>query len=122
MKADRKASPTATTTAMIWIEKISNAVMSSSIQILICNSSTVGINKRGRVLPSSRQPPLKVRKKLSDIITDLHQLVAPFGKTDTTSVLYEAIGYIKFLYSHVEVRVNRHSKTCLIGPNCPWRT
>lgn len=45
----------------------------------------------------------KVRKeKLGDRIAALQQLVAPFGKTDTSSVLTEAIGYIKFLQEQVE--------------------
>ncbi|CAJ2661210.1 unnamed protein product [Trifolium pratense] len=70
-----------------------------------CNSSTInGVNKKARVQPSSSsQPPLKVRKeKLGDRITALHQLVSPFGKTDTASVLLEAIGYIRFLQSQIE--------------------
>ncbi|XP_058780767.1 transcription factor bHLH110-like isoform X2 [Vicia villosa] len=47
--------------------------------------------------------PFKVRKeKLGDRIAALQQLVAPFGKTDTASVLMEAIGYIKFLQGQVE--------------------
>ncbi|GMN37187.1 hypothetical protein TIFTF001_006615 [Ficus carica] len=61
-----------------------------------CNSTaTCGAvsNKKARVQSSSSQPPLKVRKeKLGDRITALHQLVSPFGKTDTASVLLEAIG------------------------------
>ncbi|XP_038881337.1 transcription factor bHLH133-like [Benincasa hispida] len=48
-------------------------------------------------------PPLKVRKeKLGDRISALQRLVAPFGKTDTSSVLTEAIGYIQFLHDQVE--------------------
>ncbi|XP_062191202.1 uncharacterized protein LOC133894994 [Phragmites australis] len=48
-------------------------------------------------------PSLKVRKeKLGDRIAALQQLVSPFGKTDTASVLMEAIGYIKFLQDQVE--------------------
>ncbi|KAG4977958.1 hypothetical protein JHK86_037432 [Glycine max] len=44
----------------------------------------------------------KVRKeKLGDRITALQQLVSPFGKTDTASVLHEAIEYIKFLHDQV---------------------
>ncbi|MCD7457181.1 hypothetical protein HAX54_034387 [Datura stramonium] len=59
-----------------------------------CNStSSGGISKKARVQHSSAQPSLKVRKeKLGDRITSLHQLVSPFGKTDTASVLSEAIG------------------------------
>ncbi|KAM5579097.1 transcription factor bHLH68 [Rosa sericea] len=69
-----------------------------------CNSPpTGGMCKKARVQPSSSQPPLKVRKeKLGDRITALHQIVSPFGKTDTASVLLEAIGYIRFLQSQIE--------------------
>ncbi|KAK7335930.1 hypothetical protein VNO80_28070 [Phaseolus coccineus] len=69
-----------------------------------CNSTaTVGVCKKARVQSSSSQAPLKVRKeKLSDRITTLHQLVSPFGKTDTASVLLEAIGYIRFLQRQIE--------------------
>ncbi|BFG17377.1 hypothetical protein CerSpe_036510 [Prunus speciosa] len=41
--------------------------------------------------------------KLGDRITALQQIVSPFGKTDTASVLYEAIQYIKFLQDQVHV-------------------
>ncbi|KAM0938565.1 putative transcription factor bHLH family [Dioscorea sansibarensis] len=52
---------------------------------------------------SSAQSTFKVRKeKLGDRITALHQLVSPFGKTDTASVLLEAIGYIRFLQNQIE--------------------
>lgn len=69
-----------------------------------CNSTANGGGalKRARVQPSS-SPTFKVRKeKLGDRITALHQLVSPFGKTDTASVLLEAIGYIRFLQSQIE--------------------
>lgn len=71
-----------------------------------CNSRAAtggAANKKARVQPSSTQSTFKVRKeKLGDRITALHQLVSPFGKTDTASVLLEAIGYIRFLHSQVE--------------------
>lgn len=70
------------------------------------NTSIGGAAKKARVQPSSSasQPTFKVRKeKLGDRITALHQLVSPFGKTDTASVLLEAIGYIRFLQSQIEV-------------------
>ncbi|XP_059434494.1 transcription factor bHLH111 isoform X2 [Corylus avellana] len=40
--------------------------------------------------------------KLGDRITALQQIVSPFGKTDTASVLFEAIQYIKFLQEQVQ--------------------
>ncbi|KAG8632404.1 hypothetical protein MANES_18G020600v8 [Manihot esculenta] len=56
--------------------------------------------KKSRLETRASCPPFKVRKeKLGDRIAALQQLVAPFGKTDTASVLMEAIGYIKFLQS-----------------------
>lgn len=69
-----------------------------------CNStSSGGVTKKARVQHSSAQPSLKVRKeKLGDRITALHQLVSPFGKTDTASVLSEAIGYIRFLQTQIQ--------------------
>ncbi|KAL2495208.1 transcription factor bHLH [Forsythia ovata] len=60
--------------------------------------------KRPRVETPLPLPTFKVRKeKLGDRITALQQLVSPFGKTDTASVLQEAIEYIKFLHDQVSV-------------------
>ncbi|XP_061350590.1 transcription factor bHLH68-like isoform X2 [Gastrolobium bilobum] len=69
-----------------------------------CNSTAAGgALKKARVQPSTTQSTFKVRKeKLGDRITALHQLVSPFGKTDTASVLLEALGYIRFLQSQIE--------------------
>ncbi|CAO2036640.1 unnamed protein product [Urochloa humidicola] len=60
--------------------------------------------KKPRLETPSPLPTFKVRKeKLGDRITALQQLVAPFGKTDTASVLHETIEYIKFLHDQVGV-------------------
>ncbi|PPR93186.1 hypothetical protein GOBAR_AA27487 [Gossypium barbadense] len=60
--------------------------------------------KRPRNETPSTMPAFKVRKeKMGDRITALQQLVSPFGKTDTASVLSEAIEYIKFLHAQVSV-------------------
>ncbi|XP_062189077.1 transcription factor bHLH68-like isoform X2 [Phragmites australis] len=60
--------------------------------------------KKARVqTSSSAQSTLKVRKeRLGDRITALQQIVSPFGKTDTASVLQETIGYIRFLLGQIE--------------------
>ncbi|XP_038690300.1 transcription factor bHLH112-like isoform X2 [Tripterygium wilfordii] len=60
--------------------------------------------KKPRIETPSPLPTFKVRKeKLGDRITVLQQLVSPFGKTDTASVLQEAVEYIKFLHDQVNV-------------------
>ncbi|CAN0852582.1 Transcription factor bHLH112, partial [Linum grandiflorum] len=67
-------------------------------------ASTESSFKRPRIETPSSLPTFKVRKeKLGDRITALQQLVSPFGKTDTASVLHEAIEYIKFLHDQVGV-------------------
>ncbi|KAH6781382.1 hypothetical protein C2S51_006675 [Perilla frutescens var. frutescens] len=82
-----------------------------------CNSTnTGGVSKKARVQQSSAQPALKVRKeKLGDRITALHQLVSPFGKTDTASVLSEAIGYIRFLQGQIEALSSPYMRNASVG-------
>lgn len=91
-------------------------------------TATGGACKKARLQSSSTQQPLKVRKeKLGDRITALHQLVSPFGKTDTASVLLEAIAYIKFLLSQIEAlsspylgnaSKNMRNQQCLLNDTC----
>ncbi|KAK7400453.1 hypothetical protein VNO78_11661 [Psophocarpus tetragonolobus] len=67
--------------------------------------------KRSRIETPSPLPTFKVRKeKLGDRVTALQQLVSPFGKTDTASVLHEAIEYIKFLHEQVNVLSTSYMK------------
>ncbi|KAL6283789.1 transcription factor bHLH123 [Prunus yedoensis var. nudiflora] len=69
-------------------------------------------SKRPRNETSSPLPAFKVRKeKMGDRITALQQLVSPFGKTDTASVLSEAIEYIKFLHEQVNVLSTPYMKS-----------
>ncbi|KAL6544412.1 hypothetical protein OROMI_023274 [Orobanche minor] len=76
------------------------------------NSTEITSNKRPRGSETdSPLPAFKVRKeKMGDRITALQQLVSPFGKTDTASVLSEAIAYIHFLHEQVSVLSNPYLK------------
>ncbi|XP_028761819.1 transcription factor bHLH123-like isoform X2 [Neltuma alba] len=69
---------------------------------VVKKSGSEAAPKRPRNETPSPLPAFKVRKeKMGDRITALQQLVSPFGKTDTASVLSEAIEYIKFLHEQV---------------------
>ncbi|XP_006645677.1 transcription factor bHLH68-like isoform X2 [Oryza brachyantha] len=83
-----------------------------------CNSTETGSAlKKARVqASSSAQSTLKVRKeRLGDRITALHQIVSPFGKTDTASVLQETIGYIRFLLGQIEALSYPYLGHCCSG-------
>ncbi|XP_048597535.1 transcription factor bHLH133-like [Brassica napus] len=101
-----------TTTTIHNFNEDSNKNDNNGINFSKCNSLEISgscfANKKPKLqVPSLRplsQPILKVSKeKLGGRIAALHQLVSPYGKTDTASVLSEAIGYIRFLHSQVEV-------------------
>ncbi|KAI3717874.1 hypothetical protein L1987_69779 [Smallanthus sonchifolius] len=78
------------------------------------NSKSSSSTKRPRN-ENSPLPAFKVRKeKMGDRITALQQLVSPFGKTDTASVLSEAIEYIKFLHEQVNVLSTPYMKNAAI--------
>jgi hypothetical protein len=65
-------------------------------------TSTVKKSKQEGSKPSP--PKQQVPKvKIGEKITALQQIVSPFGKTDTASVLFETIKYIKFLHEQVQV-------------------
>ncbi|KAJ6312797.1 hypothetical protein OIU77_014346 [Salix suchowensis] len=57
--------------------------------------------------------------KLSERVMALQQIVSPFGRTDTASVLYEAIQHIKFLQEQVQVFSNPYLTTT-ISHKDPW--
>ncbi|KAI5078463.1 hypothetical protein GOP47_0006134 [Adiantum capillus-veneris] len=59
---------------------------------------------------SFKSQPVR-KEKLGERITTLQQLVSPFGKTDTASVLLEAIGYIKFLQEQVQTLSSPYLKS-----------
>ncbi|KAJ4812537.1 basic helix-loop-helix (bHLH) DNA-binding superfamily protein [Rhynchospora pubera] len=68
-------------------------------------ATSVGNNKKAKIGGGvSPGGTIKVRKeKLGERIMALQQLVSPFGKSDTASVLHEALGYIRFLHDQVQV-------------------
>ncbi|KAK4368345.1 hypothetical protein RND71_012137 [Anisodus tanguticus] len=85
------------------IEEIRESKSSSVTKHISTNDEPT--YKRPRIDTPSPLPTFKVRKeKLGDRITALQQLVSPFGKTDTASVLQEAIEYINFLHDQVNVK------------------
>ncbi|XP_020598677.1 transcription factor bHLH113-like [Phalaenopsis equestris] len=43
------------------------------------------------------------KDKIGERVSALQQLVSPFGKSDTASVLTEATAYIKFLHDQIKV-------------------
>ncbi|WVZ56490.1 hypothetical protein U9M48_007010, partial [Paspalum notatum var. saurae] len=51
----------------------------------------------------STKAPCKRSQKLGDKITALQQLVSPYGKTDTASVLHEAASCIKHLHEQIQM-------------------
>ncbi|KAJ8542958.1 hypothetical protein K7X08_005481 [Anisodus acutangulus] len=83
-----------------------------NISTITKKTSSETSNKRPRNEAPSPLPAFKVRKeKMGDRITALQQLVSPFGKTDTASVLSEAIEYIKFLHEQVHVLSTPYMKS-----------
>lgn len=97
----RSSSITSTTSLGSSMLEFSN---NGSPRECLSTSSGAAFKKARTQEPSPAQPTVKVRnkEKLGDRITALHQLVSPFGKTDTASVLLEAIGYIGFLHGQIE--------------------
>ncbi|GJN21814.1 hypothetical protein PR202_gb09330 [Eleusine coracana subsp. coracana] len=72
--------------------------------------------------PKQQVPKVKIGEK----ITALQQIVSPFGKTDTASVLFETIKYIKFLHEQVQLlsepytNSSRNKLRCMFQGNVPW--
>ncbi|KAI4342934.1 hypothetical protein MLD38_027497 [Melastoma candidum] len=68
----------------------------------LCDMDDEYLLRRVRMETASPLPTFKVRKeKLGDRVTALQQLVSPFGKTDTASVLNEAVQYIELLHNQI---------------------
>ncbi|KAJ6839907.1 transcription factor bHLH111-like isoform X2 [Iris pallida] len=72
---------------------------------------------------SSNASPLKLQApkvKLADRITALQQIVSPFGKTDTASVLLEAINCIRSLQEQVQLLSDPYMKSSSNKDHNPW--
>ncbi|PKA57449.1 Transcription factor bHLH113 [Apostasia shenzhenica] len=81
----------------------SNSTSSKGEQINGDRSSRSG-SKKPKKESSVPKGSIRVRKeRLGERIVALQQLVSPFGKSDTASVLHEALGYIRFLHDQVQV-------------------
>ncbi|KAM0951429.1 putative transcription factor bHLH family [Dioscorea sansibarensis] len=86
---------TTTTTATTISKSTSKKGGGSSKKKARINSESSSVTTSGT---------MRVRKeKLGERIMALQQLVSPFGKSDTASVLHEALGYIRFLHDQVQV-------------------
>ncbi|KAL6633801.1 hypothetical protein ACP70R_026472 [Stipagrostis hirtigluma subsp. patula] len=66
--------------------------------------------------PKQQVPKVKIGEK----ITALQQIVSPFGKTDTASVLFETIKYIKFLHEQVQLLSEPYTNSSRNKGNVPW--
>ncbi|XP_068645374.1 uncharacterized protein [Aristolochia californica] len=76
------------------------------------NSETLFKKPKNEGSTAASSPKVLAPKvKLGARITALQQIVSPFGKTDTASVLLEAIGYIKFLHEQVQLLSNPYLKS-----------
>ncbi|KAE8680182.1 bHLH112 protein [Hibiscus syriacus] len=92
-------------------EKPKNISQVRDSSTVVKKSGNEPTSKRPRNETPSTMPAFKVRKeKMGDRINTLQQLVSPFGKTDTASVLSEAIEYIKFLHEQVSVLITPYMK------------
>ncbi|TVU47509.1 hypothetical protein EJB05_07113 [Eragrostis curvula] len=54
--------------------------------------------------------PCKRSQKLGDKVTALQQLVSPYGKTDTASVLHEAATCIKQLHEQIQILASSYTE------------
>ncbi|CAL9216902.1 unnamed protein product [Arabidopsis halleri] len=85
-----------------------------------CEEISDEVSKKAKCSTGSTLSPEKElpKAKLRDKITTLQQIVSPFGKTDTASVLQEAITYINFYQEQVKLLSTPYMKNSSIKD--PW--
>ncbi|CAL5055154.1 unnamed protein product [Urochloa decumbens] len=84
-------------------------------------TSTVKKSKQQEGSKASPPKPQVPKVKIGEKITALQQIVSPFGKTDTASVLFETIKYIKFLHEQVQLLSEPYTNSSRNkGNNLPW--
>ncbi|KAL5561321.1 hypothetical protein UlMin_031068 [Ulmus minor] len=88
-------------------QKCRNGSSQEPVQSTCTNTTSTTTGQRTHKKIKTENPtstgPAKRKEKLGERIAGLQQLVSPFGKTDTASVLHEAMGYIRFLHDQVQV-------------------
>ncbi|XP_062209434.1 transcription factor bHLH113-like isoform X1 [Phragmites australis] len=80
-----------------------SAISSSKPQAFKKKGSRGGDQRKAAPAAATNKRPRVRRERLGERIIALQQLVSPFGKSDTASVLHEALGYIRFLHDQVQV-------------------
>ncbi|KAK1651133.1 hypothetical protein QYE76_068938 [Lolium multiflorum] len=107
-------SPDAATHMLTWTaeggEPMANDGSSSKRPKTTRSTATTTAQGPQRRLQGSAKPrnqaakaPCKRSQKLGDKITALQQLVSPYGKTDTASVLHEAAACIRSLHEQIQI-------------------
>ncbi|XAR52880.1 hypothetical protein NMG60_11021199 [Bertholletia excelsa] len=107
--SDSSSASTTTTSSLSKANKRRNGSGNETIQGFIAGLGAPTRSQRSskKAKSTEKSPPAGTgkakREKLGERITALQQLVSPYGKTDTASVLHEAMGYIRFLHDQVQV-------------------
>ncbi|XP_062214521.1 transcription factor LATE FLOWERING-like isoform X2 [Phragmites australis] len=81
-----------------------SAISSPKPQAFKKKGSRGGDQRKAAPAAATNKRPRVSRERLGERIIALQQLVSPFGKSDTASVLHEALGYIRFLHDQVQVQ------------------
>ncbi|RID40341.1 hypothetical protein BRARA_J00395 [Brassica rapa] len=88
----------------------SNAgMMMENKRNVVCSLEESNIKRHKSDLSSKER-----KDKVGERISALQQIVSPYGKTDTASVLLDAVHYIEFLHEQVKVLSAPYLQTALL--------